>query len=75
MQTVVIALLKSYKRFLSPLFSGSCRFVPSCADYMREAVEVHGAVRGVGFGMLRLCRCHPLCAGGYDPVPRQPAVR
>jgi putative membrane protein insertion efficiency factor len=53
------------------LFAGSCRFVPSCSDYMAEAVRVHGAVRGVWLGVRRLARCHPLCQHGFDPVPRR----
>jgi hypothetical protein len=67
----VLLLIRAYKALLSPLFAGSCRFVPSCATYMAEAVEGHGAVRGVLLGMRRLARCHPFCEAGYDPVPSQ----
>ena len=63
-------LLRVYKILFSPLFAGSCRFYPSCADYMREAVEVHGVTRGVWLGMRRLSRCHPLGSHGVDPVRR-----
>lgn len=58
-----------YKRVLSPHFAGSCRFLPSCADYAREAVVRHGAARGSWLALRRLARCHPMCAAGYDPVP------
>ena len=68
MQKVVIAILRLYKRFLSPLLPSACRFSPTCSEYMMEAVEKYGAVRGVGRGLLRLLRCHPLHAGGFDPV-------
>jgi len=68
MQKVVIATLRLYKRFLSPLLPSACRFSPTCSEYMMEAVEKYGAVRGVGRGLLRLLRCHPLHAGGLDPV-------
>jgi len=67
---IVLGLLRLYKVLLSPLFVGSCRFYPSCADYMREAVEVHGAIKGVWMGTRRLARCHPLGSHGVDPVPR-----
>jgi putative membrane protein insertion efficiency factor len=67
---LVLGLLRSYKLLISPLFTGSCRFYPSCADYMKEAVHVHGAVKGVWLGMRRLGRCHPLGNHGVDPVPR-----
>jgi hypothetical protein len=67
--TVVLALLRGYKILISPLFTGSCRFQPSCADYMRDAVASHGALRGMWLGMRRLVRCHPFGGYGIDPVP------
>jgi putative membrane protein insertion efficiency factor len=67
---VVLALLRAYKVLFSPLFTGSCRFQPSCADYMAEAVRRHGAARGVWLGTRRLARCHPFGGHGLDPVPR-----
>ena len=66
---VVLGFLKAYKVLLSPLFTGSCRFHPSCSDYMAEAVRVHGASRGVWLGLKRLSRCRPLGGYGVDPVP------
>lgn len=66
----VLGLLRGYKILISPLFTGSCRFQPSCADYMAEAVAVHGIRRGVWLGVLRLARCRPFGGHGYDPVPR-----
>ena len=68
--SLVLGLLRAYKLLISPLFTGSCRFHPSCADYMSEAVHVHGAVNGVWLGMRRLWRCHPFGSHGFDPVPR-----
>jgi putative membrane protein insertion efficiency factor len=66
---VVLALLKVYKVLISPYFAGSCRFLPSCADYARDAVIVHGAVRGSWLAARRLAKCHPLGSHGLDPVP------
>ncbi|PYR18621.1 MAG: membrane protein insertion efficiency factor YidD [Acidobacteria bacterium] len=54
---------------MSPHFRGSCRFLPSCADYATEAIGRHGFLRGGWMTALRLGRCHPFCAGGHDPVP------
>jgi hypothetical protein len=68
MQVALLALLKVYKRFLSPLLPSACRFRPTCSEYMMEAVAKHGAPLGVWLGVKRLCRCHPFHAGGYDPV-------
>ena len=67
---VALALLRVYKRLLSPLFTGSCRFYPSCSDYMSEAIQVHGTAKGIWLGTRRLARCHPFGSHGVDPVPR-----
>ena len=67
--TVVLAVLRGYKLCVSPFFRGSCRFMPSCADYAALAFASHGIVRGGWLTIKRLARCHPLCAAGYDPVP------
>ncbi len=68
MRIVLVALLKIYKAAVSPLLPPSCRFVPSCSEYAREAIERHGAMRGTWMGARRLLRCHPFHPGGYDPV-------
>lgn len=69
MQSVIVGLLRFYKSFLSPWLPSACRFHPTCSEYMREAVERHGAARGVWLGLRRLLRCHPFHEGGFDPVP------
>jgi uncharacterized protein len=69
MQTALIALLRFYKVAVSPLLGNRCRFYPSCSDYAREAIQYHGAAHGTYLAVKRLCRCHPLSAGGVDLVP------
>ncbi|SAK40777.1 membrane protein [Caballeronia fortuita] len=69
MQTALIALLRFYKLAVSPLLGNRCRFYPSCSDYAREAIQYHGAAHGTYLAVKRLCRCHPLSAGGVDLVP------
>ena len=68
MQKAVITSLRLYKRFVSPLLPSACRFSPTCSEYMIEAVDKYGALQGVWLGLRRLLRCHPLHAGGFDPV-------
>ena len=68
MRKLIIAVLRFYKLVLSPFLPSACRYYPSCSEYMRQAVEKHGAARGVWMGLKRLLRCHPFHAGGLDPV-------
>jgi putative membrane protein insertion efficiency factor len=67
------ALLKFYKRAVSPLFHvfvpSQCKFLPTCSEYAYVAVVRYGWVRGGWMGLRRLVRCHPFSAGGFDPVP------
>lgn len=70
MTSLVLALLRLYRRAVSPLLPPACRFVPTCSEYAQEAVTLHGAFRGSALAFWRLLRCHPFVRGGYDPVPR-----
>ena len=65
---IAVVMLRAYKLVLSPLLPSACRFHPTCSDYMREAVEKHGVLKGVALGLRRLSRCHPFHQGGFDPV-------
>ncbi|MCB1554960.1 MAG: membrane protein insertion efficiency factor YidD [Xanthomonadales bacterium] len=69
MKALLLALLRAYKRFLSPLLGPRCRFYPTCSEYAAEAIGRFGAWRGSWLAAKRLARCHPLCEGGHDPVP------
>jgi uncharacterized protein len=64
-----VALLRGYKRYLSPLLPRACRFEPTCSVYAAEAIAKHGLARGSWLALKRLCRCHPFHRGGFDPVP------
>ena len=65
---ILIALVRFYQKFISPIFPPSCRYRPTCSNYMIEAIEKHGA-KGVLMGIARILRCHPFVQGGDDPVP------
>jgi hypothetical protein len=67
-RVIAIGLIRTYKLVVSPLLPSACRFHPTCSDYMKEAIERHGVVKGVGLGLRRLSRCHPFHQGGFDPV-------
>lgn len=69
--TVLLALLRAYRATLSYALGPCCRFHPSCSAYAEEAVRVHGPARGAWLAAWRLLRCHPLSAGGLDPVPER----
>ena len=67
-RTIAIGLIRTYKLVISPLLPSACRFHPTCSEYMRDAIEKHGVLKGVGLGLRRLSRCHPFHQGGFDPV-------
>ena len=64
-----LAALRAYKLLLSPLFTGACRFHPSCSTYAADALRAHGLVAGAWLALRRLARCQPFGGSGYDPVP------
>jgi putative membrane protein insertion efficiency factor len=68
---VGIVLVRAYQLALSPFAGGACRFTPSCSDYAIQAIQEHGALRGLGLALRRVARCHPLGSSGFDPVPRR----
>lgn len=69
MRTLFVGLIRAYQLLISPFLGRNCRFYPSCSSYAVEAIETHGAARGLWLAARRLVRCGPWSAGGYDPVP------
>ena len=69
MKWLFLALVRFYRRVLSPVLPASCRFYPTCSAYAQEALETHGALRGGVLSVRRICKCHPWNPGGVDLVP------
>ncbi len=66
---VLIGIVKGYQIIVSPLKPPTCRFTPTCSQYMIEAIHKYGAFKGISLGLRRIRRCHPWGGSGYDPVP------
>lgn len=69
MKLLFLLLLRGYQYAVRPLLGANCRFYPSCSDYAKDAIERHGALRGLWLAVRRVAKCHPYHPGGFDPVP------
>ncbi|MBM3499623.1 MAG: membrane protein insertion efficiency factor YidD [Armatimonadetes bacterium] len=69
MSRIALRLIRFYQRWISRFLPPMCRFAPSCSEYTRQAIEIHGLSAGVWLGIKRIARCNPFCPGGEDPVP------
>jgi len=68
-QRTALALIRFYRRFISPGLPPSCRFQPTCSEYADEAIARYGIIKGGRLAVWRILRCNPFGTGGYDPVP------
>ncbi len=69
MKHILIFLIKTYQRYISPLKTTKCPYTPTCSQYGLEAVEKYGFFKGGLLALWRVLRCNPFSKGGYDPVP------
>lgn len=70
MKKLLIKLIKTYQKI--PFKShDSCKFIPTCSNYMLKAIEIHGTTKGLYLGIKRLLKCNPFTPQTYtyDPVP------
>ncbi|MBK9103570.1 MAG: membrane protein insertion efficiency factor YidD [Saprospiraceae bacterium] len=63
--------IRLYQITLSPMMGANCRYEPSCSQYMIDAIQEWGPLRGVWMGLRRISRCHPWGGHGHDPVPKR----
>jgi uncharacterized protein len=64
---LAIGAVRFYQRGISPLVGPRCRFTPTCSNYMIQAIDKYGVMRGTAKGLWRIVRCNPFTLGGYDP--------
>lgn len=74
MKKLLLALIRFYRKHISPYKPACCRFYPTCSSYALQAVSEYGAIRGGFLSMKRILRCNPFFKGGYDPVPPKPEL-
>ncbi|MFZ8845703.1 MAG: membrane protein insertion efficiency factor YidD [Candidatus Hydrothermia bacterium] len=66
MKNIIIGFIKFYKVLLSPILPNSCKFYPTCSDYMILSIEKYGVLKGLLKGIWRIIRCNPISKGGID---------
>ncbi|MFR8010190.1 MAG: membrane protein insertion efficiency factor YidD [Clostridia bacterium] len=71
MKTILLALIRFYRKYISPRKPSVCKYYPTCSTYALEAVERFGFLKGGALAIWRILRCNPLSRGGYDPVPEE----
>ena len=71
MKAALLWLIRLYRKSVSPLSPGKCKYIPTCSQYGLEAIERFGALKGGLLTLWRVLRCNPWSRGGYDPVPEK----
>lgn len=71
MKRILIAIIKFYRKEISPYTKSRCKYIPTCSQYGLEAIERFGALKGSALTIWRILRCNPFSKGGYDPVPEK----
>ena len=73
MNNFLILIIKFYKYLISPYFPSSCRYLPTCSEYLIDSLKLNGIFKGTFLGIKRILRCHPIKIlggkSGYDPAP------
>ena len=70
MKRLLLAIVRFYRKYISPARPPCCRYIPTCSEYALIAIERYGAAKGGYLALKRLLRCNPFYKGDlYDPVP------
>ena len=72
MKNLIIKIIKKYQEI--PFKShDSCKFIPTCSNYMIESLETYGLLKGLYLGIKRLLKCNPFTKKQYiyDPVQKK----
>ena len=69
MKKLLIGLITWYQTRISANTAARCRFIPTCSEYAKQALEIHGVGKGLLLALWRFLRCNPFGKSGYDPVP------
>ena len=69
MKKLFLFIIKFYRKYISPMKSTKCPYIPSCSEYGMEAIKKYGALKGGALALWRIIRCNPFSKGGYDPLP------
>ncbi len=70
-----IFFIKAYQYLISPLLGRRCIYYPTCSTYAIECFKNFSPPRALCYSTLRVLRCHPFAAGGFDPIPENKICR
>ena len=66
---IIITLIVIYQNTLSPVLPSTCKFSPSCSNYMILSIQKYGLLNGIYKGLKRILRCNPFSKyKHWDPV-------
>ena len=66
-----VKIIRLYQVVFSPFLGANCRYQPTCSQYMIDAINEWGALKGIMLGIKRIAKCHPLGSKGFDPIPKK----
>ncbi len=71
MSYIFVKIIRLYQITLSPILGSNCRYHPTCSQYMIDAIDEWGILKGGILGIKRIAKCHPLGSKGFDPIPKK----